>query len=115
MIVMTDPELIRLVQEVPPEELSLEQIELLRSRLSDSNELREAVAHHLRLEQVLSQSLGRVEVSVDAIIQTANLVASGTTSLARLLGWGLAILIGVSLVTTFVTIAVKRNLELQNP
>ena len=40
---MTDQELLTLVQEKTPDELSLEEIELLRTRLADSTELREAL------------------------------------------------------------------------
>src|SRR5581483_942645 len=65
---MTDEKLIQLVQETPPEELSLEEIELLRARVVASPEVRSALADQLKLDSLLSGSLARVQVSVDEIV-----------------------------------------------
>lgn len=66
---MTDERLIRLVQEKPPEELDLHEIELIRERLKDSPELREALRREVALEQYLATALGRVDVSLDKILE----------------------------------------------
>jgi outer membrane protein assembly factor BamB len=65
---MNDEQLIRLLQEKTPEELSLEEIDLLRRRLAESDELRQTLFEQLEMEQYLAEALGRVEVSTDKII-----------------------------------------------
>jgi outer membrane protein assembly factor BamB len=97
---MNDEQLIQLVRETPPEELSYEEMELLRHRISQSPEVREAVADHLQLEQYLGDHLGRVQVSVENILKTAGtLTPTAATSLSRLLGWSVASVAVISLVT----------------
>lgn len=68
---MTDDQLVRLVQETPPEELSADQLDLLRRRLPFSNDLRQAIQEQLRLEQLLNRALGRYGVDVSAVIERA--------------------------------------------
>jgi hypothetical protein len=65
---MTDDELIALIEETPVEQLSLEQIEMIRARVAGSSALRAAMAGHLAFEQRLHAALGRPVVEVDAII-----------------------------------------------
>ncbi|MHB1033743.1 MAG: outer membrane protein assembly factor BamB family protein [Pirellulales bacterium] len=85
---MTDEELIRLVQEKPPEELSLDEIELLRRRLAESPELRKVLLDQLQLEQYLGSALGRVHVSVDEILRGTR----GARSTGRaVLAWATAV------------------------
>src|SRR5262245_30169822 len=55
-----DQQLIDLLNEKPPEELSFEELDLLRERLSQSPALRAALAAHLETESYLSQVLGNV-------------------------------------------------------
>lgn len=64
---MTDAELIQLLQDKSPEELSLDEIRLLKARLSESDELRSALFEQLEMEQYLSEALGRIEISPDKI------------------------------------------------
>ena len=68
---MTDEELVQLLQDKTPEELSLGEIEWLHRRLSDSPELRRVLSEQLQMEQYLSAALGRIDISVDALIDRA--------------------------------------------
>ncbi|MBS0210879.1 MAG: PQQ-binding-like beta-propeller repeat protein [Planctomycetes bacterium] len=68
---MTDDQLVRLVQETPPEELSASQLALLRQRLPFSHELRGAIREQIRLEQLLNTALGRYGVDVTAVLERA--------------------------------------------
>ena len=93
---MTDQELIELVQATPAEDLSLEQIDALRQALpAVSPALREALLERLQMEQYLGHALGRIEVSVDRIFEQAEAVPAGSPT-ARLLYWGLALVLLVS-------------------
>ena len=69
---MTDQELLILVQDKTPDELSLEEIELLRSRLAESTELREALFGQMQMEGYLAEALGRVHVSPQEIMARAH-------------------------------------------
>ena len=69
---MTDQELLTLVQDKTPEELSLEEINLLRSRLAESTELREALFGQMQMEAYLAEALGRVHVSPQEIMDRAH-------------------------------------------
>ncbi len=69
---MTDEELLRLLDETPPEEFTPEQLAALREQLPNSPQLQQAMAQHLRLDQALSAVLGRAEISVDAIMAKAH-------------------------------------------
>ena len=75
---MTDEHLIRLVQETPPEDLSLDDLELLRSRAVQSTEVREALVAHLQFEEVANHAMGRVHVSVDQILDRTNAMRAPT-------------------------------------
>lgn len=90
---MTDDELIQLVQETPPEQLSLETIELLRQRMAESARVREALASQLRFDQLLSGALARVQVSVEKILAHGGARPTGGAWLGRVWGWGLASLV----------------------
>ena len=69
---MTDQELLALVQAKSPEELSLEEIELLRTRLAESSELREALFDQMQMEGYLATALGRIHLSPQEIIARAD-------------------------------------------
>lgn len=66
-----DQQLIQLLEEKPAEELSFEQLDLLRSRLEVSPPLRAALANYLQTESYLTQVLGSFSVSPEAIISRA--------------------------------------------
>ncbi len=69
---MTDPELIQLLQDKAPEELSFEEIELLRKRLRHSAELRDTLIEQLQMEEYISQALGRVASGAGVIGSECN-------------------------------------------
>src|SRR5262245_45632795 len=95
-IVMTDSELIQLVQEKAPEELSFDEVELLRARLKHSAELRETLLGQLQMEEYVSRALGRVSVSVDEIYSTATARgAAGRQRMLALLGWTASLGLGI--------------------
>ena len=60
---MTDQELLQLLDEKMPEELSFEEIELLRKRLAESPALREALASQVHFESYLQSALARLKIS----------------------------------------------------
>src|SRR6516225_2557831 len=93
---MTDSELIQLVQEKAPEELSFDEVELLRERLKFSAELRETLIGQLHMEEYISRALGRVAVSVDEIYATAAARgATGRQRLFSLMAWTLSLGLGI--------------------
>ncbi|MCG8583274.1 MAG: DUF1349 domain-containing protein, partial [Pirellulales bacterium] len=67
----TDQQLIELLEQKTPDELTLEEIEHLHRQLTTSAELRLALRDQLRFEQSLADALGRVNVSVDSIFEQA--------------------------------------------
>ncbi len=69
---MTDQELLALVQAKTPDELSLEEIDLLRARLAESTELREALFGQMQMEGYLAEALGRVQFTPQEIIARAH-------------------------------------------
>jgi len=68
---MTDHELIELIQHKTPEELTLEELELLQQRIKAAPELREALAEQIELDQYLADAMGRHNVPVDQIVSMA--------------------------------------------
>ncbi|HEV7223337.1 MAG TPA: hypothetical protein VGN42_11595, partial [Pirellulales bacterium] len=112
---MTDQQLIALVRETLPEELSFEQIEAMRRRLPHSAELQSALAGQLRLEHALGGALGAPRVSLDWIFAQA---ASGTAAAggaARLFGWGPATAIVVAVASVGVMLHRHRAAEEARP
>lgn len=103
---MTDQELITRIQEKPPEELSVDEIEEVRDRLRESPALQQALANEINMNQALSEQLGAFRVSVDRI-----LVATGSTAIAPAdpvspwIGWGLGTLI-TAILTSALTVAI---------
>jgi outer membrane protein assembly factor BamB len=64
---MTDEQLIELLQNSSPDELTIEQIELLRSRLAESPDLQHTLSRQLQMDQYLSAALARVDISIDDV------------------------------------------------
>jgi hypothetical protein len=96
---MTNDQLIQRVQDNLPEDLSLEEIELLRERVGQSPELRGVLADHLYWEQFLNTGLARETLSADQVV--ARLRAqrlAARTRRWRLFGWPMLVLAAVAAV-----------------
>src|SRR5215208_1150668 len=102
---MTDAELIALLEQKSPEELSLEEIELLHRRLVESDELRQTLLDQLQMETYLAEALSRVELSPEKIVARAQQLQSSSTGstllLVLLIGLPLLALSAVVLVNMF--------------
>ena len=84
---MTDAELIELIQQKTPDELTPEEIELLRSRLAESHELRELLIGQLQMETYLMAALGRVNLTPEQIVARAQKVPeTGSAGVLIVLG-----------------------------
>ncbi|MGH8631549.1 MAG: hypothetical protein ACREU7_12420, partial [Burkholderiales bacterium] len=96
---MTDPELLALLAEKTPDELTEQQIELLRRRLTESAELREALFSQVQMEAYLATALGRINFSTQDILRRAQQhEQSQTRSLGVYLGVPLALVaLGITL------------------
>jgi outer membrane protein assembly factor BamB len=98
---MTDKELIALVEMKLPQELSLDEIELIRERMRASPIVRRALAAQLEMDQYLAGLIGKVEMSPEAIIARANRAGRfRRASILTWLGWTSCLLLvgcGVSL------------------
>lgn len=96
-----DQQLIELLQQKAPEELTFEELDLLRQRLGESLPLRQALAEHLQTESYLTQVLGDFSVSPETIMTRAKAEESASVrpwqwTLGGVVCLGLvAILIGV--------------------
>jgi outer membrane protein assembly factor BamB len=89
---MTNEQLIELLAAKTPEELTPEEIDLVRSRLADSPELQQALAGQLQLDSQLSAALAQVALSPDDIIQRARQQAASPLSGIALAGMLLVVL-----------------------
>src|SRR5262245_7237042 len=69
---MTDQELLALVQAKTPDELSFEETDLLRTRLAESEDLREALFGQMQMEGYLAEALGRVHFTPQDILARAH-------------------------------------------
>lgn len=87
---LSDQELIQLVQEKLPEELTESELDQLRVRLRVSAELRDTLIDQLHLEGYLTEALGRFEVSVEKIMSL-----SGPGGGRRFSRFGLILFIGL--------------------
>lgn len=92
---MTDSELIQLLQDKAPQELSFEEIDLLRQRLRHSAEVRGTLLDQLHMEEYISQALGRVKVSADDIYAAAASRSAGRHRILAILGWTGALGLGI--------------------
>ncbi|GAA4437072.1 PQQ-binding-like beta-propeller repeat protein [Bremerella cremea] len=89
---MNDTQLIELIQESPIEELTLEQIQTLRARLSESAPLRDALVERLQMEHHLVDVLGASGDTPDQFVQKVLARKQRQASTSRWgLGFGLAL------------------------
>src|SRR4051812_41369591 len=68
---MTDQDLIQLLQEKPPGEFTPEEFATLRTRWTQSAEVRQALIEHLHLESQLTGALGQIDLDIDKILKRA--------------------------------------------
>lgn len=68
---LTDAQLLELIEQTPAEELSPEQLEALRARIHQSPELLAALQERLLMDQYLGDALGGMNVAVEAIFAAA--------------------------------------------
>ncbi len=66
---MTDDELLQLVETKSPGELSLDEIQMLRTRLAESAELRATFSSRLRLQTVLAEVLARIDLGPEDVLR----------------------------------------------
>jgi outer membrane protein assembly factor BamB len=109
---MTDLELIDLLRQKPPDELSAEEISLLRARMVESRELREALREHLQLDGYLNDALGGMQVSVERVLASAA-AASGLSPLTRWLAWGFGAVLAI--VGTAIVVAPRLGWQGEQP
>ena len=84
---MTNAELVELLEQKTPDELTPEEIELLRSRLAESPELREVMIGQLQLETYLTTALTRVSISPEQVVARARQqTSSGSAGVLIVLG-----------------------------
>lgn len=108
---MTEQELIELVNQKTPDELSVEEMEQIREGISSSHMLREALAESLKVETGLNESLGKIEVSVDKILLAAGAAGAGAMLAAPaplapvILNWGVGSAI-VAVLSSVLVVAV---------
>lgn len=98
---LSDQELIQLVQEKLPEELSETELDQLRTRLRVSAELRDTLIEQLHFEAYLNEALGKFEVSVDEIVTVG---AASRNRLSGYWGWS-AVLLGLLLTSVLLAVA----------
>ena len=102
---MTEEELLALIRDKSPDDLSVEECDSLREGLRTSAVLRRECAERIQLEQVLSHSVGRPRVSVEKILVQAKAARgwlAGMAGVRTRLGLlvGLAVLAGIVIVTS---------------
>lgn len=107
---MTDEQLITMLYESSPAELSAAQLKELRTRMLASAQVKRAVAHRVRLEQGLTETLGRPHLQTAAIVAACTAAAVSVPIAGGLLGWfkgwGLTVWSGIAAVTVSVPVAV---------
>jgi len=87
---MTDQDLLKLLEDKRPADLSAEELEYLRARLPASAELQQLVFSDVHLEEAIVASLSRPAMSPKAIVARAK-AASSKQSFAARLGWMLGL------------------------
>lgn len=92
---LSDQELIQLVQEKLPEELTETELDRLRERLRLSAELRDVLLGQLHFEGYLNEALGKFEVAVDEII--AHSTPTTPNRISGYWGWLVMLLAGLIL------------------
>ncbi len=114
---MTDEQLLDLIETKTPEELTLAEIDQLRQRLTESPMLCAALSVRIEMEQYLAAALGRVNVSVDEIMNRAGKAPVLRANPALpLLGWVLCLLlIGFVGLVLLLTITVPPAADVDRP
>ena len=92
---MTDEELIRRLEETPPEEWSADELAELRRRATESTAVRNALAEQLLVEQALTQGLTQVRVTADQVFARLAARRRGPLRFGKLLRLAAALLIAV--------------------
>jgi outer membrane protein assembly factor BamB len=82
---LNDVELLKLLEEKTPEELTLQELDFLKQRLADSVPLREALLGRLQMEAYLAAALGRIQLSPELIVARAEKEQSRSWNFAILL------------------------------
>ena len=93
---MTDAQLIELLEQKPPSELTESEIAELRLRVPHSVPLQQAVAAAIELDQSLAELLGELRISMDSILNRAS-AARSRPRWVWLIGGGTLALIGLVL------------------
>ncbi|HEV3415534.1 MAG TPA: hypothetical protein VG056_01920, partial [Pirellulales bacterium] len=114
---MTDNEIISLVESKLPQELSLEEIDLIRRRMRASPTVRRALAAQLELDQYLAGLIGKIDLSPDAIFSSAGRSSRfGKPSILSWLGWTACILMMGFVVSILVyAFVIRPNNEAATP
>ena len=100
---MTDQELLQLLEDKSPQDLSLDELRLLKQRLAESPALRDALAGQLGIDGNLAAALGRVDVSPEKLLARASV---GPRKRRR--SWAVAIM-GVALLIAGIVVTVARR------
>ena len=95
---MTDEELLQLVDTKSPGELSLDEIQTLRTRLAESAALRTAFSSRLRLQTFLAEVLARIDLAPDDVLR-ANSQKRRTGSRRAMWKWAVLLLLTASIAT----------------
>jgi outer membrane protein assembly factor BamB len=95
---MTDEELLQLVDTKSPGELSLDEIQALRTRLAESAELRTEFSSRLRLQTFLAEVLARIDLAPDDVLR-ANSHERHSGSRGAMWKWALLLVLTASIVT----------------
>lgn len=107
---MTDDQLITMLYESSPADLSAAQLKELRTRMLASSAVKRAVAHRVRLEQALTETMSPPPLRVAAIVAacTAAAVAAPLAGglIGWLKGWGVTVWAGVAAATISVPLVV---------
>ncbi|MDA7977219.1 MAG: hypothetical protein MPJ50_00455 [Pirellulales bacterium] len=116
---MTDEQLITMLYESSPEDLSAAQLKELRTRMLASARVKQAVAHRVRLEQALTETLAPPHLQ-SAAIAAACTAAVVTVPIAGGLlgwfkGWSVTVWSGLAAMTVCVPVAVMVLMNDQPP
>ena len=109
---LTDEQLILLIQEKTPEELSERELNLLRERLRTSATVQEALLGQVHFESYMNTVLGQVQISPEKIIQQAESVSQKKQS--RRWWFGITLLLVCGLGTGLWWLSNRQSLKLEN-
>ncbi|HEX3998234.1 MAG TPA: PQQ-binding-like beta-propeller repeat protein [Pirellulales bacterium] len=107
---MTDKELIALVESKLPQELSVEELELIARRLRESPAVRDALAGQLELNEYLAVVISPVELSAESVLSRAGRSDPFRRgNVWRLLGWAVCFLLIAFTATMFALPAIREH------